>query len=162
MPRVMTKPKFKPDELVVAFDAFAGAIDGTPFVCNPTEVLRGDDPIVLAYSAMFGRDGDKKARAAYWDAHFAAQTAERERQRAAEAKQAEEQAKRVQALADKLEPEERKRRKQQHQAAMAPFKEETERRRRSLEENERQAQKAHEYGLAMAEVDRRLANESAA
>jgi hypothetical protein len=101
MPRVKPKPKFAGDELVTSFDSFAGTLpDGTPIVVNPSDVLRGDDPVVLAYPSMFGPEGDQQARAAYWDAAHAEQVALRARARAEEAERAAEQRKRVEALAD--------------------------------------------------------------
>ncbi len=63
MPRVLPRPKFKDDEIVVAHEPFTGTLDGAPFVVNPSQELRGDDPIVKAYPHFFGRQANREDRA---------------------------------------------------------------------------------------------------
>jgi hypothetical protein len=109
MPRVMKKPKFKPHELVTAFEPFTGTLDGAAFVANPSDVFRGDAPVVRAYPWMFRRQGDKEALAEYRAGLEADDLERRAAEREGEAKRAAQLRRQVQDLADRLEPEERKR-----------------------------------------------------
>jgi len=159
MPRVMKKPTFKPDELVIACEPFAAPFDGSLVVANPGDVRRGDDPLVRQYPHMFRRQGDQQALAEYRAAVYAEEQERRAGEQREVAKLAAEQRKRVEALADKLEPEERARLKKLAREQKAGWDEKTESKRRRREATEKELQEAHEYGLAMAEVERRLANE---
>jgi hypothetical protein len=104
MPRVMKKPKFKPHELVTAFEPFTGTLDGAAFVANPSDVFRGDAPVVRAYPWMFRRQGDKEALAEYRAGLEADDLERRAAEREGEAKRAAQLRRQVQDLADRLEP----------------------------------------------------------
>ncbi len=164
MPRVLPRPKFAPDDLVVPAEPFTGDTeDGAAFVCNPSDMpRRGDDPIVQRFPWFFIRQGDREALAAYHTAVYAQQAEERQQRRAEEAKRRAEEDKRVQALADKLEAEERKRRKQEEQATSEWWQQEAQRKRQRSQRPEKEAEEHRIRALAEAEVARRLAADEAA
>ncbi len=162
MPLLKSKPKFNPDEAVVPVEPFSGSIDGTPFVCNPSETYRGDDEVVLRYPRQFVRFDDDAGRRAYWDRVFAERDAELRRQKAEEQKAAEKRRKAVQRLADQLEPQARRLRAQGASEQANAARRLAEERQQQQVANEQAAEEAHIRRLAEIEVERRLATESEA
>ena len=160
MAKILSKPKFKPDDAVLPVEPFTGTIDERPFVVTPTgRPLRGDDPIVLAYPERFVRFDDDAGRVAYWERVNAEQAAERRRVEAEEAKLREEKRKKVQRLADKLEAEERQRIEREKRAQADRQREDAEYRRKVAEDEERRREDDRIYSLALAEARRRIESE---
>ena len=58
MPRV--RPKFGPEDLVVAVEPFTGDMNGEPFVVNPSEPIRANHPAVQRWPDRFYRYGDRR------------------------------------------------------------------------------------------------------
>jgi hypothetical protein len=85
--------------------------------------------------------------------------AERQRQKAKEQKAAEEERERINRLADQLEVEERKRREAQAEAEAKAARQVADEKRKRIGGRERTAREERDRILAMAEVNRRLANE---
>jgi len=157
---VQPRPKFKPDELVVPCEPFTGDNpDGSVFVLNPSNILRGDDDYVLRYPHMFRRQGDEAALREYHDAVYAEQVAYRTGQRELEARAAAERRKRIEALADKLEDQERTRLQQAAKTLTADGEARARSRRQREKEAEKAARDAGEHAAAIALVHQRLAAE---
>ena len=128
---------------------------------RPDQELRASEPVVRQYPQFFQRPGDSEARAACFAALSAEQAAERNRQAAEEQSRRERLRSKVAKLADRLEAEERRRRKAEKVNARDVARETAEERARRVAEEERRLEEEHVRRLAEAEVARRLAAEDA-